>query len=261
MNQKTALCIGINYIGTPSELSGCANDASDWTAALGARGYNVATMLDADATKLNMLTEITRLVQATKFGDTCVITYSGHGTYVADTSGDEADGRDEALCPIDVFQSGAIITDDELYDIFNDRHHGARVIFISDSCHSGTVMRFVGETVDQQAPKVRFMPPMSIPKLPRKMQPQGRGINPIMPTRSSAALVSGCRDFEYSFDAWINGRWNGAMTRHAINSLNDLGNGATLKQWHAELRKRLPTQQYPQQPQLQGTSSQKKWKL
>ena len=48
---KLALCIGINdYPGTDSDLSGCLNDAQDWTAALSARGFKVTRLIDREAT-------------------------------------------------------------------------------------------------------------------------------------------------------------------------------------------------------------------
>ena len=47
---KRALCVGINdYPGTGSDLSGCVNDAKDWTEVLNARGYEVTTLLDGQA--------------------------------------------------------------------------------------------------------------------------------------------------------------------------------------------------------------------
>ena len=42
--------------------------------------------------------------------------FVGHGSRVRDTSGDEDDGYDECLCPVDCHSAGMII-DDQLYDI------------------------------------------------------------------------------------------------------------------------------------------------
>ena len=39
---------------------------------------------------------------------------AGHGSFVEDTSGDEVEGMDETLCPVDCQQSG-MITDDEVF--------------------------------------------------------------------------------------------------------------------------------------------------
>jgi metacaspase-1 len=123
-----ALCIGINnYPGTGSDLSGCVNDANDWAAELKKRGFAVSKLLDKKATGANMRTAIGQLVSGAVSGDVVVVQYSGHGSYVADTDGDEPDGVDEVLCPHDIDSRGPL-TDDELYDLFNDRKSGVKVV-------------------------------------------------------------------------------------------------------------------------------------
>ena len=108
---KKALCIGINdYPGTQNDLSGCVNDANDWAATLTARGFTVSKLIDAQATKAAMVAGIGGLVSGAAKGDTVVITYSGHGTWVPDSNGDEPDGRDEGLCPWDI-GSGKVLLD------------------------------------------------------------------------------------------------------------------------------------------------------
>ena len=95
---KKALCIGINdYPGTQNDLSGCVNDATDWAAALAARGFAVTKLIDAQATKAAMVAAMSSLISGAAKGDTVVVTYSGHGTWAPDKNGDEPDGRDEAL--------------------------------------------------------------------------------------------------------------------------------------------------------------------
>ena len=107
---KRALCIGINnYPGTQMDLAGCVNDANDWADELGARGFTVARLLDAQATKAAMLAAMRELIGKGVAGDTLVITFSGHGTYVPDANGDESDGLDEGLCPYDLKTGGAVI--------------------------------------------------------------------------------------------------------------------------------------------------------
>jgi metacaspase-1 len=204
---------------------------------------------------------MTGAVAEARAGDTVVITYSGHGTYVADQNGDETDAADECLCPADCF-AGNLITDDELATIFQDRHRGVRLVFVSDSCHSGTVSRFaMMEAPAGPVAKVRFLPPEHL-NLPVALRPFFRGFDPrgTSPLKSSALLLSGCMDWEYSYDAWYGDRANGAMTRNAIDSLNELPGGATYKDWFKALRQRIPSQQYPQSPNLYGTSEQKRWK-
>ena len=137
---KSALCIGINnYPGTHMDLSGCVNDANDWAAELAARGFAVSKLIDSQATKAAMVSGIQSLIGSAVSGDVVVITFSGHGTYVPDVNGDEADGLDEALCPYDLQTNGAALIDDEINTLFSARKAGVRLALISDSCHSGTV--------------------------------------------------------------------------------------------------------------------------
>ena len=144
-------------------LSGCVNDVNDWEEALDVKGFEGTSILDNDATKSNMLEAISKIVRDTGRDDIPVITYSGYGTWVPDEDDDEVDGRDEALCPHDITQ-GQVLTDDELYDIFRERNRGARIIFISDSCHSGTLSRACNlmpgtESDSWNFPKIKFLAP------------------------------------------------------------------------------------------------------
>ena len=139
---KKALCIGINdYPGTDNDLSGCVNDANDWAAEL-----TTARLLRQQAARSGrppgaaMIKAIGGLIDGAAKGDSLIITYSGHGTWVPDTSGDEPDGRDEALCPYDLASKGALL-DDDLHALFSRRAAGVRIVLISDSCHSGSVTR------------------------------------------------------------------------------------------------------------------------
>jgi hypothetical protein len=265
---KLALCIGINdYPGTGSDLAGCVNDATDWKQALLARGFEVDTLLDREATGKGMRRALREIVERAAAGDTVVVQYSGHGSFVPDTSGDESDGTDECLCPYDIASKGPI-TDDELFEIFSAKAAGVRLVMISDSCHSGTVARFNPIVTPPTAagphpPRrtVRFLAPQAF--LPSKQLARlglGRGRRAASaPGRHAALLLSGCQDVEYSYDAWFEGRANGAFTFVALRELSTLKKSATYQDWFARIRKVLPSQQYPQQPNLSGTSTMKKW--
>ena len=57
MSRRLALTVGINaYAAAP--LAGCASDAHDWTLALADRGYQVTTLLEADATRARITAEL-----------------------------------------------------------------------------------------------------------------------------------------------------------------------------------------------------------
>lgn len=267
---KYGLVIGINdYPGTASDLSGCVNDANDWKGVLEKRGFKVGRLLDKDATGVAIRTAIRETIKPAKSGDLVVIQYSGHGSFVPDKNGDEPDGVDECICPYDLMTKG-VITDDELFEIYNAKAKGVKLLVISDSCHSGTVARFapiltppsmVGKVAPQR--KVRFLPPsvfLSKKEL-GKIGDTVRHRAAIAPTSYAALLMSGCQDVEYSYDAYFKGRPNGAFTFVAIGELAKLPESATYSDWFKAIRAVLPSQQYPQAPNLFGTTSMKKWKV
>jgi len=66
-------------------------------------------------------------------------------------------------------------------------------------------------------------------------------------------LVSGCSDSEYSYDAEINGRYNGAMSAMALSVIKQ-NPKMTYNEFYTSLRKLLPSSEYPQTPQLEGTT-------
>lgn len=267
---KHALCIGINdYPGTQNDLSGCVNDANDWAKVLTPHGFVVEKLLDKQATGDGIRKAIKRLLEDAKKADTVLIQYSGHGSYVPDENGDEPDGTDECLCPYDIMSKGPI-TDDELFDLFSDCEKGVKIVMISDSCHSGTVAKFAPITTPptmatKNAPqrRVRFLPPATflskgeVAKL--GLRRAMRSSNP--PGRYAALLLAGCQDTEYSYDAYFEGRPNGAFSFVAIQALASLPSKTAYKDWHKAIRKVLPSQQYPQSPNLFGSSNQKKWKV
>jgi hypothetical protein len=248
------LCVGINdYPGTGSDLKGCVNDARDWADALDLRGYPVRLLLDRDATRAGIVAALERLVSEASPGDTLVFTYSGHGSWRVDDDGDESDHRDETLCPHDV-TSGRQLVDDELADIFGRKPRGARLFFIADSCHSGTVARFAPPLVPprEREPRPRFLPPLALARDAAQAQrTAARAFRPVARQKYPALLAAACGDSEYSYDAWFGDRANGAFTRVALRAL--ASGPKTPRDWMAAIRRELPTAEYPQTPTLFGS--------
>jgi len=257
-----ALCIGINdYPGTSNDLSGCVNDAKDWSHELTQRGFKVQQLVDKAATRAAMINSISSLIQTGNKGDTIVITYSGHGTWVPDKNGDEPDGRDEALCPYDLSTSGALL-DDDIHAIFQERPAGMRIILISDSCHSGSVTRGKEEDLDPGLPRVRFMPLEAW--MPQADLPPAQ-LRVAIPrggfTRTGGdLLLAGCQDTEYSWDTNFKGRPNGAFTYYALKALRE-AKPKTYEAWFQTIRTYLPSTRLPQSPQLFGTRTARRFKV
>jgi hypothetical protein len=259
---KTALCIGINdYPGDDNDLSGCVNDANDWAEELAKRGFAVSQLLDKAAKRAAMIQAIGDLIDGAGKGDSLIITYSGHGTWVPDASGDEPDGRDEGLCPYDLASRGPLL-DDDLHALFARRATGVRIVLISDSCHSGSVTRGQDADIDPGMPKVRFLPPQAWMK---KGTPLPAALASVAPrggfTRAGGdLLLAGCQDTEYSWDTSFRGRSNGAFTYYALKTLRE-DKPATYQAWFDAIRGHLPTSRLPQSPQLFGTKTARRFKV
>lgn len=253
---KQALCIGINdYPGTDNELSGCVNDAHDWADALTERGYAVTLLLDGQATHAALTQALTQLVKAAVPGGSVVITYSGHGTWVPDSSGDEPDGRDEALCPYDLASAGPLL-DDEIRDIFALRAAEARVLLISDSCHSGSVTRGREDDLDPDLARARFMPLASW-MAPDELPPATTASTTVkrkgLAQSGGDLLLAGCTDKQFSFDTRFKGRPNGAFTYYALKTLRD-AKPRNYDAWFNAIRTYLPSTRLPQNPQMYGSA-------
>ncbi|VAI11558.1 unnamed protein product [Triticum turgidum subsp. durum] len=80
------------------------------------------------------------LVQGCSSGDSLVFQFSGAGAQVPDCDGDERDGMDEAICPVDSFQQGPILDDEINQAIVRPLVHGVKLHAIVDACHSATVL-------------------------------------------------------------------------------------------------------------------------
>jgi len=253
---KIALCIGINdYPGTGSDLAGCLNDAQDWSALLRDQGFSVRQLFDGQATKAAMVEAIGALIDDARSGDTLVLTYSGHGTWVPDASGDEADGRDEALCPHDIGDGNALV-DDEIAILFGRRAAGVRITLISDSCHSGSVTRGGECPADPALPRARFLPPaLWLGEAADRLTATPRCVFGGLSRIGGDLLLAGCRDAEFSWDTQFGGRPNGAFTFYALKTFRQLPAAATYQQWFRAIGDYLPSTSLPQTPQILGSRS------
>ena len=91
-------------------------------------------------TKHNMRMAMFWLVQGCQPGDSLVFHFSGHGSQQRNYTGDEVDGYDETLCPLDFETQGMIVDDEINAAIVRPLPHGVKLHAIIDACHSGTVL-------------------------------------------------------------------------------------------------------------------------
>lgn len=148
--RRKALLIGINYFGQRGELKGCINDVKNMSTYLfesfGYKREDMVILTDdqqnpmSQPTKQNILRAMHWLVKDARPNDSLFFHFSGHGGQTKDLDGDEPDGYDEVIYPVD-FRTNGHIVDDELHRIMvTPLQAGVRLTAIFDSCHSGTAL-------------------------------------------------------------------------------------------------------------------------
>ena len=195
-----AILFGLNYKHCPEgHLEGAINDTHTMgnllLSLLGGSKDNLAIYTDdvdlQDTSHTGIVQSIYKLTHQALVEklELVIIHYSGHGSYVTDSSGDEEDSRDEVICPSDFLTAG-MIKDDILSAMLSYFPKTTRVITIFDSCHSGSVTDL----------KYRW-----------------NGTKKNIENRQSLCYnniisLSGCSDTQTSADAMINHSAGGAMT-------------------------------------------------
>lgn len=269
---KRALLIGINkYLIPGSDLRGCVNDVRDLSAALvefgGFKKSDVTTLVDTAATKAVMSGAIKSLIKASKKGDVVLLHYSGHGSHVPDDAEkkDEADGRDEILCPTDLNWDDPM-RDDWLRDTFdNGLRDGVQFTVIMDCCHSGTITRAI-QPPDVKV-KERFLPSpwdiaaaetgrsrsmRNVSSTLRRSRRNAREANDIVNADMPEVLITGCRDTQTSADAFINNRYNGALTYGLVEAIRATQGRLTYRELHDRASTIIKRKRFEQVPQLEG---------
>jgi metacaspase-1 len=270
---KRALLIGINkYQIAGADLRGCVNDVKDLSAALvefyDFKKQDVTQLLDGAATQKAMKDGIKTLLRGAKKGDVLVLHYSGHGSNVPDDAKnrDEADGRDEILCPTDLNWDDPL-RDDWLRTTFDSLPAGVNFTIVMDCCHSGTNTRAI-EPPDVKV-KQRYLPSpwglaaaesgRSLPKKVtgglRRSGRSSRKTKDIVNAELPEVLITGCRDTQTSADAFINGRFNGALTFALVDAIRKGKGRLTYRQLHDRATAVLKARKFEQVPQLEGQTS------
>ncbi|OUM65244.1 hypothetical protein PIROE2DRAFT_25262, partial [Piromyces sp. E2] len=292
---KKALFIGINYTGTKAELKGCINDVKNVSQLVCQRfGFQNCLYLtdeQQDSNKKptynNIIEGMKWLVQGAKSGDSLFFHYSGHGGTARDADGDEVDGYDETILPLDYETAGQIL-DDVIYEnLVTPLPQGCRLTAIFDSCHSGTVLDLPYtyqcdgqvEVIENDVRKEVFKKAFSIvgslitgdqAKIASSLlslfdgsinfaqlaggggaQNSAANQNAINKRKHDADVIqfSGCRDNQTSADAKINNEATGAMSYALITVLNQNPN-MTYTQLLSSIRQVMKQKNFSQIPQL-----------
>jgi hypothetical protein len=269
-----SLHIGLNtvsaahYGGWTGPLAACEFDAKDMASLASGRGMQPTVLLTKDGTRAKVLAALRAASKTLVSGDFFFLSFSGHGGQVPDVSGEEADKLDETWCLYD----GQLI-DDELYVELGKFVTGVRILVLSDSCHSGTVVR-AGPPAPGSTPaemRSKMMPPSVAlrtyeahkdfyDKLQQDIAASGGAekvedpdtalaaltVSPRLTRlakrfKARAILISGCQDNQSSYDGDQNGAFTARLLR-VWNRGNFDGNYAT---FHKHIVAGMPPIQTP----------------
>ncbi|KAJ1825221.1 Ca(2+)-dependent cysteine protease [Coemansia sp. RSA 2675] len=291
--RKRALLIGINYAGTKHMLKGCINDVHNIkkfiTEHFGFKESDMVILTDDQRdnprrmpTHENIIKAMKWLVSDARMNDSFFFHYSGHGSTVESKTGDEIDGNDETICPVDFESRGQIIDDVMNAIMVRPLPRGARLTAIFDCCHSASALdlpfkyNHMGKLKNEKAityagkglaaasglylkgdiagaikglVKSVDIAMTGDPKLEKARKNKS--------TLGDAIMFSGCKDDQTSADTKITKpgsnrpddlSFTGAMSHALISSMNDNPH-QTYVQLLQDVRKRLATK-YTQVPQL-----------
>jgi hypothetical protein len=233
---KKALLIGINYNGTSSQLNGCINDINSVSTLLTSKyafkPESITKITDETTKKPTrnvILASFAQFLASGVEGDLLFFSFSGHGSYTLDRNKDETNGNDEMLISSDL--KG--ILDDELKSLIQiNLKKNVTLFALFDCCFSGTVLDLKYQYLDSLASDASTVN------------------NNDAETKGNVIMISGCNDAQTSADAYIDKKYQGAMTWAFISVITTLTTPPSWRDLLVKMRAKLKTSQFTQLPQL-----------
>lgn len=245
---KKALTIGINYTSLSyCTLKGCIDDIENITNVMvGHYGYareNIVQLRDDNnnhefqPTRNNILSHLKDLINDSGNLTEILVHYSGHGSQIRDTTGEEEDGMDEVIVPIDYKTSGFIV-DKEIYQII--KKSKCKTLLIFDCCHSGTIcdLQWSFEYKDENR---GFSKTLNVNKYI---------YNPYI------LCLAGCKDSQTSADSYSNEMKQsvGAFTDALIHCLKENNYEVSILKLYGDICEYIAKEGYEQKPILSCSS-------
>lgn len=233
MQNYYSLHIGIDEYRSAPDLSGCMNDALAWQELLRSRHFLTEVLQPSFANRPTIIQKIGRLIELAKEGSYCVVTYSGHGTHTFDSR-----NADEYYDEAWVLGDGSLVIDDDLRQMLDTLRVIDRMVIISDSCHSGGMVRSLSQT--------RLYP--ATPSLPT----QSQSYRDTLSSTQNELFITACGENELAQETTIDGVTQGVLSRYLINLIRNNPSYT----WEQLITAVIPVcQRYNQTPTLQGNKT------
>lgn len=151
---RRAIVVGLTsvapsyYQGWNGDCPGCDTDSAIMAMLCKEQGLETQLFQNEQATRKAVISAAKTAYTEMRAGDLLLIFISGHGGQVKDTNGDEEDGQDETLCLYD-----GQLSDDTLYELWQTVPTGVRILYITDTCNSGTNYRYKPRNYKKTIPR------------------------------------------------------------------------------------------------------------
>lgn len=233
---KRALLVGIsdyqsiNKYGGWNNIHG-KNDVDLLSTTLKDNGVSVSCLSDKEATKSGITKALNKLVLQCKTGDIVYLHFSTHGQPFEDMSGDEEDGWDESIVPVDApieFTKGKYegenhLIDDELNEYCTKIRKAIGVngtlYVVIDACHAGKASMGIEEEVIRGT-KAGFTCSGKYYR-PQKLE-KGNYYNiPTSPSLGKVVFIEACRSYQVNKEIVEGGKYYGALSyyiNHVLSS-------------------------------------------
>jgi hypothetical protein len=232
--RKRAFLVGISHYDTAltsyqwNNING-VEDVNLLCPILNKQGFSTTMLLDEQATFDGIVSHLETFTGKTKKGDIVYLHFSTHGQPVEDLNGDEEDGWDESIVPIDayklykkgVYEGQKHLTDDLLNKYIKklrDKIGSTGFLFVViDACHAGTSSRANDETV--RGTHVGFsynnkvFKPSTSKKTHFRIEASAK--------QSNVMFIEACRPDQVNTEIKVDGKRYGPLSYNIAQTLSD----------------------------------------
>ena len=230
--RKRAFMVGISHYDTAltgyqwNNING-VEDINLLSPILKKQGFYLTTLLNEQATYQNITNQLSTFTNQTKKGDIVYLHFSAHGQPVEDLNGDEEDGWDEAIVPIDaykiykkgVYEGKKHLLDDQLNTYIKKLRTkigtAGFLYVVIDACHSGTSSRANDETI--RGTKVGFTYNNKVFK--PSTQKKSHYKVEATPKMSHVMYLEACRPDQVNMEIKVDGKRYGPLSYNIAQAL------------------------------------------
>lgn len=247
--RKRAFLVGISHYDTSltgyqwNNING-VEDINLLVPVLNSQSFSITSLLDNDATYDNIVNKLSLFTNKTRKGDIVYLHFSAHGQPVEDVNGDEEDGWDEAIIPIDaykIYKKGTYEGDKHLIDDQLNKYikklrekigPSGFVYVVIDACHAGTSSRANDETIRGTHVGFTYNNKVFKPSTNKKSHYRIE----TNPTLSNVLFMEACRSDQVNTEILVAGKRYGPLSYNIAQALSATSLSTNAEEFFKSLR-------------------------